>query len=92
MNCPYCGKEMTLGKIPSGHLDTPLLWFPKDAGRMRIRFNWSVKQAAEHGALVLCWPHFNGRRYEGYTAPAYVCRDCKKGVFEFDFPEAFMEG
>ena len=74
MNCPYCGKPIEKGTI-SGRRDFGHVWFPEDV-RYPLMLSKSVVEKKK--GILLNEPTVIR---PGLTA--YICRECKKGVFEF---------
>jgi len=76
MECPYCGKPMEDGRIP-GDRQNGMFWLPENEEISVAFANWVMD---EKGGIPLADPKFFGFPY----LKAYICRECKKGVFEFD--------
>ena len=76
MNCPYCDKPMEAGNIP-GRRDTGVYWVPEGEAISVVFSNWVLE---EKGGIQLCEPKLLGVP----ELKTYICRDCKKGVFEFE--------
>ena len=76
MNCPYCGKEMTLGDI-CARGGAGMYWMPQE---QKLRFLVSNKVIEKHNGIVLVDVNTIG----GVTKTAYVCASCKKMVIDFD--------
>ena len=75
MNCPYCAKPMEEGNIP-GDRQLGMYWLPENEKISVVFANWV---ANEKGGIPLADPKFIGFP----SLKAYICRSCKKGVFEF---------
>lgn len=69
MNCPYCGKEMELGVIPSRH---EIAWF-KGVKRPALSAKF------HSGAVVLSRMSF----WNGSAVAAYLCGNCKKVIIDY---------
>ena len=74
MNCPYCGKPMETGEIP-GRREAGIFWIPEEADIMVSFAEWELK---EKGGITLTEPKFFGFP----SLKAYICRACKKGMFD----------
>ena len=75
MNCPYCGKPMEAGRVP-GDRQNGMFWLPEKEEVAVAFANWVVD---EKNGIALADPKFFGFP----ELKANICRDCKKGVFEF---------
>ena len=65
MMCPYCGKDMNKGYIPTQEM--PPQWIP--SGMKRPSWKWQVSKDA-----VKCNCDSN---LHGYSMEAYYCANCK---------------
>ena len=74
MNCPYCGNPMEEGKIP-GDRQLGMYWLPEDKKTSVAFAYWEVD---EINGISLADPKFFGFP----SVKAYICRTCKKGVFD----------
>jgi len=70
MICPYCNKEMEEGEIPTDRYD--LKWKPIDRTLIQSIFD------PEHRNIRL------SRMLEISRCIAYLCRDCKKVIIEYE--------
>ena len=73
MNCPYCGKPMEAGRIP-GRRDFGHVWLPQEASTPLVL---STKTVENKKGIVL-----NDTTILRPGIEAYICKDCKKGVFD----------
>ena len=74
MNCPYCGKPMEAGSIP-GDRQNGMFWLPENEKITLPITSWTV---GETGGIPLADPKFFGFP----ELKVYICRECKKGIFE----------
>ena len=73
MNCPYCGNPMEEGKI-LGRRDFGHVWLPADAS---VPVILSRKVVENKKGILL-----NDPTLLRSGVDAYICKDCKKGVFD----------
>lgn len=72
MTCPFCKKPMEKGSIIGVRWDT-FPWIPEEGNR-----HWfnTEKNLQKEGGINLCHPKFDG------VLECYICRKCRKGIFE----------
>lgn len=77
MKCPYCGDIMEKGKIYSSIRYEPIIWIPEGHD---IKCFCTQSKLEKANGLRLALPEL---KIEPTTLPTYICRKCKKGVFEY---------
>lgn len=73
MNCPYCGKPMEEGRL-LGRRDFGHVWLPQEVSTPAML---SRKNVENKNGIIL-----NDPTILRPGVDAYICRACKKGVFE----------
>lgn len=85
MDCPFCGKPMEKGSILNNSMGVGIIWIPE--GKKRPWGRTDAKVLAING-LVLSEPFYRAEPFykvaEVINLTCYVCRDCGKGIFNFD--------
>ena len=73
MNCPYCGKPMEEGRL-LGRRDFGHVWLPQEVSTPAML---SRKIVENKNGIIL-----NDPTVLRPGVDAYICRTCKKGVFD----------
>ena len=73
MNCPYCGKPMEKGRILRRR-DFMHVWFPEGV-KLPLLLAESIVERKK--GMIL-----NELKGSPPGLEAYLCKDCKKGVFD----------
>ena len=87
MNCPKCGKEMEDGYLYSPHRLGPVFYQPK-----RLKLPWpgwfiKPKRFRESGCINIESGYQDlplNYSFRGHRAVAYICKECRTGIFEYD--------
>lgn len=77
MKCPYCNAPMEKGKIYAAARYAPVVWLPEPE---TLKWYYSQSKLERQNGLRLAKPELS---IEPTCLPAYICKNCKKGVFEF---------
>ena len=77
MKCPFCGKEMEKGFIPTAAYSC--VWLPESAFPFQLLLD-TDKVKSLNGIVVKGFQLSMRKR----KIDAEICRECKKGVFSFD--------
>ncbi len=81
MNCPFCGGPMEKGHLDNGRRDLGLMWFP-ETRKIPIYEICTEASIEEKGGLLLNHPKLGKK--ESRIVTSWICRSCKKGVFEWE--------
>ena len=87
MNCPKCGKEMEEGFLYSPHRQSPLFFQPKDVKLPWPGWVFNQQKFHESGCINIESDHqhqFLGYSIRGHRTRAFICKECKTGIFEYD--------
>ena len=74
MKCPFCGGDMESGNI-FGKGDIRTTWYPEGKTPPYV---YTLKNSLERGGIPLS----TLRLYRHSGFPTYICRACRKGVFD----------
>lgn len=77
MNCPYCGKPMEAGRIPGKDRSLCVPWIPEKMNATPVLPTRT--KLLNGGGLILRNEPFPAAPFK----EAYICRQCKKGIFSF---------
>lgn len=77
MNCPFCGKEMEKGRIPTNAYE--VMWLPESVSKPQF-FIDNDKLKRLNGIVIKKFTFGMKNR----KIDADICRNCKKGIFSYD--------
>lgn len=83
MKCPFCNSTMVKGVALSARL-SGIAWLPDGKLKAWPLLFFDGEHLLEMGGIVLSKPVYAFTFKNSFSElPAYVCRTCKKGVFDY---------
>ncbi len=80
MNCPFCHGPMEKGYLENGRRDIGLIWFP-ESRKIPALFLATETTVKDDGGIFLSHAKIFSLKRD--VPSAWICRNCKKGIFEW---------